>query len=312
MQMDVATVAMIARTPDNRPGRREGRPGSPSQHKGFPVKPEVERTGGGSPSADAGRLHRACESGRRRHTRDRAGLGLVEIRELGGIDLVQPIAMRHLARLDQDRQVGDVAVDPASKLVGLWRIAGSPALLMTRGRRRSIPSPSQPVSNHVPGASCCFRSSCWALPKGAASSVPVSMSRTSPSIWRPPPPRRPAPSAATTHRRVHSRYTRRLDDLPCLGRCVRLQVAVRRFVCPRPDCPRRIFAERLPGFAAPWARTTDRLRQTQTDIGSSLGGEAGCPPRRTHGDDHQPRYTAAAGQAAQERAGRAPSGRGDR
>jgi transposase len=76
--------------------------------------------------------------------------------------------------------------------------------------------------------------------------------------------------------RVHSRYTRRLDDLPCLGRCVRLQVAVRRFACPQPDCPRRIFTERLPGFAAPWARTTDRLSQTQTDIGSSLGGEAGA------------------------------------
>jgi transposase/predicted transcriptional regulator len=76
--------------------------------------------------------------------------------------------------------------------------------------------------------------------------------------------------------RVHSRYTRRLDDLPCLGQCVRLQVAVRRFACPQPECPRRIFTERLPGFAAPWARTTDRLRQTETDIGSSLGGEAGA------------------------------------
>jgi transposase len=76
-------------------------------------------------------------------------------------------------------------------------------------------------------------------------------------------------------RRVHSRYTRRLDDLPCLGRCVRLQFAVRRFVCPLLDCPRHIFVERLPGFAAPWARTTDRLCQTQADIGSSLGGEAG-------------------------------------
>jgi transposase len=76
--------------------------------------------------------------------------------------------------------------------------------------------------------------------------------------------------------RVHSRYNRRLDDLPCLGRCVRIRVAVRRFVCPRSDCPRRIFAERLPGFAAPWARTTDRLWQAQTDIGSSLGGEAGA------------------------------------
>ena len=75
---------------------------------------------------------------------------------------------------------------------------GSPALLMICGRRRSIPSPSQPISNRVPGAVCCFRSSCWALPKGAASSTPVLTSRTSPSIWRPPPPRRPAPSAAPT------------------------------------------------------------------------------------------------------------------
>jgi transposase len=83
------------------------------------------------------------------------------------------------------------------------------------------------------------------------------------------------PVCGSDARRVRSRYTRRLEDLPCLGRRVRLRVAVRRFVCPRSDCPRRIFAERLPGFAAARARTTDRLRQTQTDIGSSLGGEAG-------------------------------------
>jgi transposase len=84
------------------------------------------------------------------------------------------------------------------------------------------------------------------------------------------------PVCGSDARRVRGRYTRRLDDLPCLGRRVRLQVAVRRFVCPKSDCPRRIFAERFPGFAAPRARTTDRLRQAQTDIGSSLGGEAGA------------------------------------
>ena len=67
-----------------------------------------------------------------------------------------------------------------------------------------------------------------------------------------------------------------LDDLPCLGRPVRLRITVRRFVCPQPEWPRRIFAERLPGFAAPRARTTDRLRQTRAAIGSSLGGEAGA------------------------------------
>jgi transposase len=84
------------------------------------------------------------------------------------------------------------------------------------------------------------------------------------------------PVCGSSARRVRGRYTRRLDDLPCLGRRVRLQVIVRRFVCPQSDCPRRIFAERLPGFAAPRARTTDRLRRTQADIGSSLGGEAGA------------------------------------
>jgi transposase len=75
--------------------------------------------------------------------------------------------------------------------------------------------------------------------------------------------------------RVHSRYVRRLADLPCFGDAVRLQFTVRRFRCERPECPRRIFAERLPGFAAPYARTTDRLRRSHEAIGYSLGGEAG-------------------------------------
>jgi transposase len=83
------------------------------------------------------------------------------------------------------------------------------------------------------------------------------------------------PLCGSDSQRIHSRYTRHLADLPCLGRRVRLRIAVRRFVCPRPDCPRRIFAERLPGLAAPHARTTDRLREVHRAIGCSLGGEAG-------------------------------------
>lgn len=75
--------------------------------------------------------------------------------------------------------------------------------------------------------------------------------------------------------RVHSRYTRRLADLPCFGTPVRLELTVRRFRCSSPECPRRIFAERLPGFAAPHARTTDRLRRSHEALGYALGGEAG-------------------------------------
>jgi transposase len=77
-------------------------------------------------------------------------------------------------------------------------------------------------------------------------------------------------------RRVQSRYTRRLADLPCFGRTVRLRLTVRRFCCPKPDCPRRIVTERLPGFAAPYARTTLRLDQAHGAIGHALGGEAGA------------------------------------
>ena len=83
------------------------------------------------------------------------------------------------------------------------------------------------------------------------------------------------PLCGSDARRVHSRYTRRLADLPCFGRAVQLHVAVRRFSCPEPECPRRIFAERLPGFAEPHARTTARLCRAHESIGCALGGEAG-------------------------------------
>ena len=89
-------------------------------------------------------------------------------------------------------------------------------------------------------------------------------------------PSAPCPVCGSDARRIHSRYTRRLADLPCFGRSVRLHVTVRRFSCPQPDCPRRIFAERLPGFAEPHARTTARLQHTHTEIGGALGGEAGA------------------------------------
>jgi transposase len=88
-------------------------------------------------------------------------------------------------------------------------------------------------------------------------------------------PTAPCPGCGNDARRVHSRYTRRLADLPCFGIPVRLELTVRRFRCSSPECPRRIFAERLPGFAGEHARTTDRLRRSHEAIGYALGGEAG-------------------------------------
>ena len=88
-------------------------------------------------------------------------------------------------------------------------------------------------------------------------------------------PNATCPVCGADARRIHSRYTRRIADLPCFGRAVRIQLTVRRFSCPEPRCPRLIFAERLPGFAEPHARTTARLRQAHESIGYALGGEAG-------------------------------------
>ena len=46
-------------------------------------------------------------------------------------------------------------------------------------------------------------------------------------------------------RRIHSRYDRRVADLPCAGKQICLRVITRRFVCEASHCRRRIFAERF-------------------------------------------------------------------
>jgi transposase len=84
------------------------------------------------------------------------------------------------------------------------------------------------------------------------------------------------PLCAQPSARPHSRYVRRLADLPCQDRPVRLYVEVRRFFCANADCRRHIFAERLPAVAAVHARTTVRLDKAHCNIGLALGGEAGA------------------------------------
>jgi transposase len=54
-----------------------------------------------------------------------------------------------------------------------------------------------------------------------------------------------------------------------------LQLRVRKWFCRNRACPRRIFTERLPTVAAPWARRTLRLAQRLLALGRALGGKAG-------------------------------------
>ena len=68
------------------------------------------------------------------------------------------------------------------------------------------------------------------------------------------------PSCGTVSRRIHSRYRRRVTDLPLSGRVVELLVIARRFRCEAVLCGRQIFTERFSdGILAPSARRTARL-----------------------------------------------------
>src|SRR2546422_6179869 len=86
----------------------------------------------------------------------------------------------------------------------------------------------------------------------------------------------PCPCCGTISKRIQSRYTRTLRDLPASGRPAHLKVQVRRFFCQEPSCLRKIFAERFPSLTLPRVKFTLRLQEALREMGFELGGEAGA------------------------------------
>ncbi len=86
----------------------------------------------------------------------------------------------------------------------------------------------------------------------------------------------PCPLCTTPAQHIHSHYERTLADLPWAAYRVRLQLRVRKWFCRNRHCRRRVFTERLPTVAAPWARRTLRLAQRLGAMGLALGGKAGA------------------------------------
>ena len=74
--------------------------------------------------------------------------------------------------------------------------------------------------------------------------------------------------------RTHSRYRRKLLDLPWQGNAVRFELSCRKFFCDNPDCKRRIFNEPVPAVAAKYARKTCRLADALRQLCYLVGGEA--------------------------------------
>src|SRR5262249_44921428 len=104
----------------------------------------------------------------------------------------------------------------------------------------------------------------------------VLTSETATVVLRTIVPSATCPRCGHASRRVHSRYQRKLADLPSNGKRVVLQLQARRFFCTAAACERQIFVERLPALASAYARTTARLFQAHRQIGLALGGEAGA------------------------------------
>jgi transposase len=80
----------------------------------------------------------------------------------------------------------------------------------------------------------------------------------------------------TSARRIHSRYERTVWDLSIQNRQVLLHLRVRKFYCDQPDCPRRIFTERLSQVTSPHGRYTFGLRQFLGQLGREQGGASGA------------------------------------
>lgn len=82
---------------------------------------------------------------------------------------------------------------------------------------------------------------------------------------------RRCPLCGAVSQSVHSRYVRKLSNLPAAGLCVRLLLEARRFRCRASSCPRRVFTERF-DLTEPRSRRTARLNVLVYHLALALGG----------------------------------------
>jgi len=71
--------------------------------------------------------------------------------------------------------------------------------------------------------------------------------------------------------RSHSRYSRHVDDLLVSDRYVHFQVLLHKWFCNNPDCPTKVFTDRL-AWLLSYKRKTDRLEKAIETIAFSTNG----------------------------------------
>uniref|UniRef100_UPI002F911FBA ISL3 family transposase n=1 Tax=Streptomyces sp. NBC_01562 TaxID=2975879 RepID=UPI002F911FBA len=74
----------------------------------------------------------------------------------------------------------------------------------------------------------------------------------------------------------HSRYERLLADIALAGRSLRIRLSVRRLYCENPTCPKKTFAEQVPGLTVRYQRRTPQLQRLVEAVGVVLAGRGGA------------------------------------
>ena len=83
------------------------------------------------------------------------------------------------------------------------------------------------------------------------------------------------PLCGQTSTRIHSRYHRRLTDLPVAGQPFVWQLKVHKFFCDNQACHRRIFTERFTQHIQPYARWLSNCQGQLKQLGLVAGGQYG-------------------------------------
>ena len=83
------------------------------------------------------------------------------------------------------------------------------------------------------------------------------------------------PDCGVTSHSRHSRYWRKLQDLPLQGASVTLKLQMGRWRCRSRRCLRQIFTERVDGVLLPHSQQTNRLSEVHRLVGRELGGRSG-------------------------------------
>ena len=80
------------------------------------------------------------------------------------------------------------------------------------------------------------------------------------------------PDCGLHSRRRHGWRRRRLQDYPAHGDGVTVDLAVCRWRCQAPACPRRTFSDQIASIARPFARRTSRVGEIVSHLGHATGG----------------------------------------